>query len=219
VKGRCDSDGALDATGPRDVRVGLDVPETLVFESVLPAVPLSVTRMRGELGAALRRHHLAVERLDDIALVFGEAGANVVVHAYVGIQPGPLYAAATLASDLLTVSVVDCGRGMAPRLDSPGSGFGVPLMTRLADGLRISPSGCGAGTCVEATFERATGRAVDFPMQAATSGRGEMLHEYLLALKATSASLHQDTEAVLAQARQAVAHAHQQRRVRERGRR
>jgi serine/threonine-protein kinase RsbW/stage II sporulation protein AB (anti-sigma F factor) len=175
--------------------------------------------VRGQLGDALARHDLAAGRRDDIALVLTEAATNAVWHAYLDTNPGPLYVSARLLERSLIIVVIDRGRGMLPRSDSPGLGLGLQLMARLTDVLRISSDPCGAGTCVQATFERATGApGCHARMSTATADRdrAEMLREYVEVLTAATASLHQDTRAVLAQAEQAVAHARRQQRERAR---
>ena len=129
--------------------------------------------------------------------------------------PGPLYAAATLAGGSLTVWISDFGRGMLPRRDSPGLGLGTVLMSRLSDNLAISSDANVAGTCATATFDRLTRAAWHATGRRHTptpgSGRGEILLDYLQALRAASAALRQDTDAVLAQADLAVARARRQR--------
>jgi hypothetical protein len=140
-----------------------------------------------------------------------EACTNVVVHAYVGTSPGPLYAAATLADRDLIVSVCDCGRGMVAHPDSAGAGLGVPLMTR--DRLWMASAAAGEGTWVHGTF----GRAIAAPARATSEltrhdDRGAMLREYLCVLEADHAALGEDTDAVLAQARHVVARVRRQRR-------
>lgn len=190
-----------------------DAAELLVYERLLPAVPTTVSRVRRELGEALERGDLAADRRADIALTVTEAATNAVVHAYPGEDPGPLYVAATLADDTLTIAVVDCGCGVRPRFDSPGAGFGMPLMTRLADGLRISSGGLDQGTYVQATFAGAgAGSGGARPAAPPIDARSEILGDYVRVLAGVSASLQQDTQAVLSEAQQTLAHA---RRLRE----
>jgi serine/threonine-protein kinase RsbW/stage II sporulation protein AB (anti-sigma F factor) len=200
-------------TGAPDVADGVAASELLVYERLLPAVPTTVSRVRRDLGEALERWDVAVDRRADIALTVTEAATNAVVHAYAGQDPGPLYVAATLANDTLTVAVVDCGRGVRPRLDSPGAGFGIPLMTRLTDDLRICSGGLDQGTYVQATFEGAAWGGV-MPAAPPTDARGEMLRDYARVLAGVSASLQQDTQAVLSEAQQTLAHARRLRRDR-----
>jgi anti-sigma regulatory factor (Ser/Thr protein kinase) len=186
----------------------------LIYERVVPAVPVSVGRIRNELIESLVWHDLAADRHDDIALVVNEAASNAVVHAYCDTAPGPLYAAATLRGDSLTVWISDSGRGLLPRRDSPGLGLGMPLMSRLCDNLESASDADAGGTCVTATFERATpaaeSRTDTRHLPAPGSGRRELLLDYLQALRAANTALRQDTEALLAQAELAVARARRQ---------
>ena len=53
------------------------------------------------------------------------------------------------------VTVRDHGTGMAPRVDSPGLGVGLPVMAAIADALEIDTPG-DAGTLVRMTFDLGT---------------------------------------------------------------
>jgi hypothetical protein len=108
---------------------------------------------------------------------------------------------------------------MVPHPDTPRAGLGVPLMSRLSDGLWMSSEAAGEGTCVHGTFERAIGAtAPATPELTHHDDRGAMLREYLSVLEADHAALREDTEAVRAQARHVVARARRQRRERARQR-
>ena len=184
-----------------------DDPGLLIYERVLPALAGSVPRIRSELMQTLALHDLAADRRADIALVVSEATTNAVLHPYGDTTPGPLYVAATLGGESLTVWICDFGSGMRPRRDSPGLGLGV--ITQLCDEVLIS-SDANAGTCVTATFARvariaAPGGRHRTPTPG--SGRREILLDYLRALRAANTALRQDTDAVLAQADLAVARA------------
>jgi anti-sigma regulatory factor (Ser/Thr protein kinase) len=196
---------AVDAGGDH-----FEGPGELLYECMLPALPGSVFRMQHELTAALARHLVAADRRADMELVFTEAASNAVVHAYRWHGAGPLYAAASLAGGAVVVWVSDAGRGMRRGSGSPGAGFGLLLMRELADDLRICCDPDQGGKCVQATFERATARDAD----SRVPDRAELLQEYLRVQREVTASLRDETQAVLAQARQAVAHA--RRRQRER---
>ena len=214
-------DDSSRATDVQKVAADIDAYGLLVYERLLPALPASVGRIRAELAAVLARHRLAPGRRADILLVLTEAATNAVWHAYLHTSPGPLYVAVGLIRQSLIVAVVDRGRGMLRRSDSPGAGLGLRLMRRLADDLRLSSDACGTGTCVQATFDgaaAATGRRTDLSAITAIVDRGEMLRYYLQRLTASTASLHQDARASLAEAEQAVAHAQRQQRERARGR-
>jgi hypothetical protein len=82
-----------------------------VYERVLPARAVEGRAYPGR-GVALERERVAADRRADVALFVSGASSNVVVRAYVGTRPGPLYGAATLADRDLIVSVGDCGRGI-----------------------------------------------------------------------------------------------------------
>ena len=102
-------------------------------------VPLVRHALRGLLEAS----GISDERISDIALAVTEACANAVLHAYADL-PGLFEVAAALsAGGELVVTVRDHGTGMAPRVDSPGLGVGLPVMAAIADALEIdTPDGC-----------------------------------------------------------------------------
>jgi anti-sigma regulatory factor (Ser/Thr protein kinase) len=201
-----------------EARRAVDDPGLLIYERVLPALASSVPRIRHELVETLALHDLAPDRRADIALVVSEAAANAVLHAYRDTAPGPLYAAATLGADSLTVWISDFGCGMLPDGENAGLGVGLALMARLSDHLRIAPEANAPGTCVTATFAAIRRAAAPHPRRphAPTPGseRREILVDYLHALRAANTALREDTDAVLAQADLAVAHAHRQRQQR-----
>jgi serine/threonine-protein kinase RsbW len=71
--------------------------------------------------------------LGAIAVCVSEAMTNVVVHAYRHEdRPGRVEIQAELDGDALSVRVRDQGRGLEPRLDSPGLGLGLPLISQLS---------------------------------------------------------------------------------------
>ena len=81
-----------------------------------------------------------------------EACANAVLHAYA--EGAGLFevAAALSAGGELVVTVRDHGTGMAPRVDSPGLGVGLPVMAAIADALEIDTP-ADTGTLVRMTFD------------------------------------------------------------------
>ena len=79
-----------------------------------------------------------------VALAVTEACANAVLHAYrEREEPGEMTVSVDKQDDFLCVNVVDDGVGMVPRLDSPGLGMGLPLISKLtaAVELRSRPEG------------------------------------------------------------------------------
>jgi serine/threonine-protein kinase RsbW len=84
-----------------------------------------------------------------------EALTNVVLHAYLGRDPGPMVAEAWCDADHLLVRVCDEGQGLVPRVDSPGLGVGIAVMASVADDFRIGNRDGTAGTVVSLRFSRA----------------------------------------------------------------
>ena len=73
-----------------------------------------------------------------IALAVTEACSNVVVHAYRHhTRLGEMTVSLDQSDDCLRVYVADDGIGMLPRLDSPGLGLGLPLISQLTDGFEL----------------------------------------------------------------------------------
>jgi len=71
--------------------------------------------------------------LGAIMVCVSEAMTNVVLHAYRHEdRPGRVEIEAELDGDALSVRVRDQGRGLEPRLDSPGLGLGLPLISQLS---------------------------------------------------------------------------------------
>jgi anti-sigma regulatory factor (Ser/Thr protein kinase) len=139
-----------------DVRTLREAPPGVpVFARSLPAVATSVGVVRRELDRALDRLGVATRRREDIALAVTEATTNVVLHAYLDMDAGPLDATASVSGRTLLVIVRDRGRGMTPHPDSPGVGFGVPLMDALADSVEIGPDQPERGTRVALLFRDA----------------------------------------------------------------
>jgi serine/threonine-protein kinase RsbW len=176
--------------------------ERLLYERALPAAADNVAMVRHELGVALDAVGIDAARRDDIALVIAEAASNAVLHAYPPPVPGLLFVDAGLTGRNLLLRVCDCGRGMAPRTDSPGLGIGLSLISRLADGVEIAPNRSVGGTRVSAVFHDvmpvATTRRISNRREAFA------LHEYARALEAVSEGLQSDTSALIAQAQQAI---------------
>jgi serine/threonine-protein kinase RsbW/stage II sporulation protein AB (anti-sigma F factor) len=87
-----------------------------------------------------------------VALALSETVSNAILHAYVD-EPDTgdveVHAEPTDEGESLRVTVVDHGRGMRPRDDSPGIGAGLPLVSRVAQRFDISePPGGGTKVCM-----------------------------------------------------------------------
>jgi serine/threonine-protein kinase RsbW/stage II sporulation protein AB (anti-sigma F factor) len=58
---------------------------------------------------------------------------NVIIHAYrYDDRPGNVEIEAEVDGDSLWVRVRDQGHGLVPRLDSPGLGLGLPLISQMS---------------------------------------------------------------------------------------
>ena len=83
--------------------------------------------------------HTTEHALGSIAVCVSEAMTNVVMHAYRDMDsPGQIDLRAELDGDSLTVRVTDEGHGLEPRLDSPGLGLGLPLISQFSAASEIS---------------------------------------------------------------------------------
>jgi anti-sigma regulatory factor (Ser/Thr protein kinase) len=99
-------------------------------------------------------HEHAVADPDDVALAVSEVVTNAIIHAYAGASaPGEIEVVARrMEDDGLEVDVCDEGRGMTPRVDSPGLGVGLAMVASVAQHLEIRPRATG-GTRVCMIFE------------------------------------------------------------------
>jgi serine/threonine-protein kinase RsbW len=118
----------------------------------LPARAENVAVVRHAFGGLGDVLGLPEQMLSDIKLAVTEACTNVVVHAYPDRDDGPLGVQATLNERMLTIVVIDEGRGVLPRADSPGLGLGLPLIATLAESLELG-TGDNHQTEVRMTFD------------------------------------------------------------------
>jgi serine/threonine-protein kinase RsbW len=103
--------------------------------------------------AFARENEVPAERLDAIALAVSEATTNVVMHAYRDCDdPGTFTLGLELEGGSLVIDVRDEGLGMSPRRDSPGMGFGLPIIAELTDAFDAAPTEHG-GTAVSMRFD------------------------------------------------------------------
>lgn len=118
----------------------------------LDAVAENVGVLRQAAAAAAEAAGFTPERVDDVVLAVGEAGANVVMHAY---RDGVGSFALLIDCDPgeLRLVVRDWGGGIAPRPESPGLGLGLPLIGSLADTVELATGADGA-TDVKLCFTR-----------------------------------------------------------------
>jgi serine/threonine-protein kinase RsbW len=110
--------------------------ETPDLEIILPARAENVAVVRHAVGGLGEVIDVDDQTLSDIKLAVTEACTNVVVHAYPEGE-GPMGLRATIDERRLDVVVLDRGRGIVPRADSPGLGLGLPLIATLAESLEL----------------------------------------------------------------------------------
>lgn len=132
--------------------LGLPGDRTNAFDLTLPAIEPSVAVARRT--ATSFAHAGGCPDTSDIALAVTEAATNVVLHAYFeDPEPGALVLHGDRAPRSLTISVQDAGRGLRPRLDSPGIGMGLSLMQHAAAEITfVGPPQRPAGTEVRLRF-------------------------------------------------------------------
>ena len=147
--------GMTEAIAP-ERRVETDAPD---LELTLPARPENVAVARHAIGGFADVLDVPDQTLADVKLAVTEACTNVVVHAYPGGE-GPITLRATVDDGVLRVVVVDEGRGILPRADSPGLGLGLPLIATLAESLERG-TGANEDTEVRMAFRLAGGGGGD----------------------------------------------------------
>jgi anti-sigma regulatory factor (Ser/Thr protein kinase) len=129
-------------------RVQTELPD---LEITLPARAENVAVVRHAVGGLGEVLEVDDQTLSDIKLAVTEACTNVVVHAYPEGE-GPMGLRASIDGRHLLLVVLDRGRGIVPRPDSPGLGLGLPLIATLAESLELG-TGHGEATEVRMTFD------------------------------------------------------------------
>jgi anti-sigma regulatory factor (Ser/Thr protein kinase) len=120
-------------------------------EQSWPARPEHVGAARRAVSDAATRAGVQRAVLEAARLAVSEAVTNVVVHSYRDSSPGAFTVCVEWDGGELRVTVRDQGCGMAPRMDSPGAGLGLPLIASLADSFSVTAPPDG-GTEVVMTF-------------------------------------------------------------------
>jgi anti-sigma regulatory factor (Ser/Thr protein kinase) len=113
----------------------------------LPARAENVAVVRHALAGLAERLGMDEVSLADLKTVVTEASMNVVVHAYAGMDPGPLEVEAEGDGDGLTVIIRDHGSGIRPRPDveRPSLRIGLTLIAALSSSFEIK-GGADKGT-------------------------------------------------------------------------
>ena len=132
-------------------RVQTELPD---LEITLPARAENVAVVRHAVGGLGEVLEVDDQTLSDIKLAVTEACTNVVVHAYPDVE-GPMGLRASIEGRSLSLVVIDRGRGIVPRPDSPGLGLGLPLIATLAESLELG-TGLSEETEVRMTFDLGT---------------------------------------------------------------
>jgi PAS domain S-box-containing protein len=117
------------------------------------AIPANVGEIRRAVSSFAAAHGADLETVQSIALAVTEATTNAVLHAFVDREPGRLMVVAEPGDDCMSVRVIDDGRGMTPRADSPGLGLGLSTMATLATSCDIREAPRGSGTEVRLVFD------------------------------------------------------------------
>ena len=102
----------------------------------LPASPENIRVVRHVLGCLAETFGMPGDVCDDLRLAVTEACTNVVRHAY--REPGGrIEVVARPSADSFEVIVSDRGAGIGPSPDAQGPGYGLGLISTLADRLEI----------------------------------------------------------------------------------
>jgi anti-sigma regulatory factor (Ser/Thr protein kinase) len=120
-----------------------------------PAVPESTPVLRRAVTRFAEQAGAAERTVENISLAVSEAVTNAVVHAYADEpRPGPVRVTAVVEGGWIHITVSDDGRGMLPRVDSPGLGLGLPLISQTTDAFDVHHAGAG-GTELRMSFRLA----------------------------------------------------------------
>ena len=92
------------------------------------------------------------EMVKAVELAVSETVTNAVVHAYVGREPGSVTMRCQVVGERTIIDVIDEGRGIAARSDSPGVGHGLATVGALAQTLAVTPNPDRSGTVVTMSF-------------------------------------------------------------------
>lgn len=104
-----------------------------------PAEAASVPLARAAVVAVARAAEASADALDDVRLAVSEAVTNVVMHAYVGRETGPVHVHARVDDRRrMTVEIADEGGGLRARPDSPGLGVGLPLIAAVTESVQVT---------------------------------------------------------------------------------
>ena len=130
-----------------------DAESALILQ--LSATPDSVAAARRAVADYCQRLGATRPVTDRVMLSVSEAVTNALVHAYRHVdEPAAerIELEARCRREALIVIVRDFGCGMAPRLDSPGLGLGLPLIAASTSSVQIDTPPEGGRTEVSMEF-------------------------------------------------------------------
>lgn len=118
----------------------------------VPATPSAVATSRRRAVAFAAKAGAPAEMIQEVALAVSETVTNVVLHAYVGGEPGTVSVSCRGGGERLFVEVRDEGAGVTQRPDSPGMGHGLSIVGSLVRSLEVAARTDGPGTVVTMSF-------------------------------------------------------------------
>jgi anti-sigma regulatory factor (Ser/Thr protein kinase) len=132
----------------------------MVMDSAEHALRLELWAEPDSVAAARHALSALAERLGcdagAVRIAVSELVGNSVIHAYHDRDPGPVLILGRVMRGRLVITVADRGRGMIVRTDSPGLGVGLPVVSKLANDLRIDSDDAGTAVSVSFGFDGAT---------------------------------------------------------------
>jgi serine/threonine-protein kinase RsbW len=133
-----------------------------------PEAPGLARRLTGAYAA---RHGVDADTRAAIALCVSEAVTNVVLHAYRDAdEPQAVEVEVQKPDDFLCLYVRDRGIGFTPRVDSPGLGLGLPLISNSSSSIEVRSLDSG-GTELAMRFDL-LGRDGFDPIRSSLGGGG-----------------------------------------------
>ena len=118
----------------------------------LEADPTEIRRIRGEVGSFVDAHYeLSPERRADLALALSEVVTNALLHGNRDGRANPIEVHVHVDGKV-EFTVRDAGVGMRPNPTGGGAGYGLAIVSAVADDLQVHDSDLG-GTEVRVRFD------------------------------------------------------------------
>jgi serine/threonine-protein kinase RsbW/stage II sporulation protein AB (anti-sigma F factor) len=125
----------------------------LEWQQTWPARAENIAEARTAVTAYVRRSGGFNGLVQNIRLAVSEACSNAILHGYRGDSADAFTVGAARVGDTVEIVVRDHGCGMRPRIDSPGAGLGLPIISQLASHIEVRTPPDGRGTELRMTFE------------------------------------------------------------------